>query len=112
MLYNNNFRKDQDELAKVRRCRNMVKRSDASEDEKRKLYNKFKRLSKLPIGGNNMMFREIKRPSERIASKFGNGNFDPDKRAEISHNSVNTQNYNPDERAEVTYNTSTKNHQD
>lgn len=52
MLYNNTFRKDQDELAKVRRCRNMVKRSDASEDEKRKLYNKFKRLSAVLIVSN------------------------------------------------------------
>lgn len=48
----NTFRKDQDELAKVRRCRNMVKHSSASEDEKRKLYNQFKRLSTLMIISN------------------------------------------------------------
>lgn len=51
MLYNT-FRKDQDELMKIRRCKNMVKNSSASEDEKRKLYNKFKRLSTIMIISN------------------------------------------------------------
>lgn len=66
-----------------------------------------------------MMFHEIKKPSERVATKANLGNYDPDKRAEVSIDTSRPIDYitmryrdtgksvfDPDQKAEVSFDTS------